>query len=218
MAATFPMPLADFWGDLCVQVSTPDLTEALQTSRTAGGGVTADSIADRLWACDVQLAGNVVGALQAFQARANILREAGRSLLVGSIEHPFPASDPGGVVLAAAVPRISSLEPNNRELSLSDLPAGYVISAGDFVGFQYGANPVRYAYHQVAFGSAADVGGLTGQIEVTPHIRPGAVVGATVSLIRPVFKGVMVPGSYRPGSYSRGFKTGPKFSVIQTLR
>lgn len=218
MTLTFPLSLSDFWGALPISVSTPDLTEALQASRLAGGTVMTDSIGDRLWQCDVQLAGDRPGQMQSFQAKANVLREAASSLLVSSHEHPWPSGDPGGLILGASQPLISALAVNNRELSLSDLPAGYVISDGDFIGFQYGADPVRYAFHQVVVGAVADVGGQTGLIEMTPHIRPGAVVGSAVSLVRPVFKAIMVPGSYKPGGFSRGFKSGPSFTVVQTLR
>lgn len=218
MALSFPLSIDDFFGDLRVRQIEVDLPDTLVTSRTAGGGIAVDSIADRLWTATVRIAGGYNLDLEAVRAKLSILREADRSLLVYPKQRPFPRNDPAGAALGAAIPRIASLASNNRELTISDLPAGYVITAGDYLSFQYGANPVRYGFYQVVVGAVADAGGLTGQIEVTPHIRPGATVGSVVALARPVFKGVLVPGSVSVGTSDPRVGAGPAFKLIQTFR
>lgn len=218
MALTFPLSIDDFLVGLRVRQVQFEPGEALEFSRTAGGDVMVDSVGERLWTAKFQVAAGLNLDLEAVRAKLSILREAGRSLFVYPKHRPFPRFDPTGSILGASVPLIASLAGNGREFALSDLPAGYQIAAGDYLSFTYGSDPVRHAFHQVVVGSVADAGGQTGMIEVTPHLRNGVAVGAAVSLLRPSFKAVLVPGSTSIGSSDPKIGTGPSFSVVQTLR
>jgi hypothetical protein len=59
---------------------------------------------------------------------------------------------------------------------------------------------------------------VTGSIEVTPYIRPGGAALALVSLIRPTFKAVIVPGSVTPSDGAGVQSAGLSFAFTQTLR
>ena len=67
-------------------------------------------------------------------------------------------------------------------------------------------------------GATADGTGTTPAFEVVPSVRSGATVGATVELVTPVLKAVIVPGSVREGTMARSRRNGIAFDWIQTLR
>jgi hypothetical protein len=104
-----------------------------------------------------------------------------------------------------------------RELRITGLPVGYVLSAGDMLGFQYGSNPVRHALHRIVVGGTASSGGLTPMLEVVPNLRPGAAAGLTVSLVRPACKARLLPDPTY-GAGRQALSRGASFDFIQTLR
>jgi hypothetical protein len=104
-----------------------------------------------------------------------------------------------------------------RELRVTGLPSGYVLSAGDMLSFQYGASPVRYALHRIVVGGTASSGGLTPMLEVVPNLRAGAVAGLTISLIRPACKARLLPDPTY-GAGRQALSRGASFDFIQTLR
>jgi hypothetical protein len=212
---TYPMSLPAFFGGLRVASCTFSLPEALQFEETGGGEVVTAALGVRLWQGEVTLAADHHGGMAAAEAAVSAVREAGASFFAFPSHKPAPAVDPDGRFLGASVPQIASL-PSARSLSLSGLPAGYVISAGDFLSFAYGT-PARFALHQVVIGGAAGAAGVTGEMAVTPAIRPGAVVGAAVALVRPFARVRYLPGSLRPASYGPAIGQGLSFSFRQTL-
>ena len=113
---------------------------------------------------------------------------------------------------------IDTLNADNRRLKISGLPANYVLTLGDIIGFTYGSSPTRYALHQVASVSVTASGaGLTDWVELDPPIRAGATTSTAVALDRPTCKAVLVPGSHTPAKVRR-IGEGASFRFIQTLR
>lgn len=220
MALTFPLTLADFFGGLPVKSVVPDLSEAMHQSRTAGGEVLTADLGARLWSAEVMIARRPHREAEAIKAVANVLRQAGRSMMVRLPLSAAPAEDLDGAILGASTPTILSLPAGNRTLRLQGLPLNYKLTAGDFLSFSYdiGDAVTRYALHQIIEDANTFGDDQTGAIEVVPMIRPGAVIGAAVQLINPFFKAVMVPGSFMPGTQDKIFTSGMTFRVIQTLR
>jgi hypothetical protein len=215
MAFTFPLPIADFWNQLLVQQITFDTPEQMEASQTGQGQQLRADLAPMLWSGEVRL-----GAMTRFEAShpetmLDILRPAGRSFYAYDFRRPFPLLDPTGTVLGAATPTIASL-PNTRELTIAGLPAGYMLSRGDYLAFDYGA-PARRALHRIVTGAVASGGGVTPALEVTPMIRTGALVGAAITLVRPACKAVLVAGSVSKGSSSRTITRDMAFQFQQTL-
>lgn len=217
MAQSFPIPAAAFWGGLRVASATYSLGETLSHSRTRGGEILVADQGARLWTATLELWQARHDAADGLMAQVEALQMAGASLMVHPLPRPGPILDPEGVVLGTATPLIASLAANARELTLSGLPAGYVLSPGDMLGFSYGS-PSKHALHRIVVGATASVGGVTGPLEVVPYIRPGASVGTPVSLLRPAMKALIVPGSVNPGQMQGIWRRGLSFSVIQTLR
>lgn len=218
MALSFPLSRAAFMDLLPVQRMTFDIQETLSQTRTRGGEIlTADNGA-RLWQGEITLGQITRGELAAVRPILNLLRGAGASFLAYDISRPRPQLDPDGSGLQGSTPAITALWANGREISLGGLPPGYRISRDDMFAFSYGTNPTRRALHEVVTGGIANAAGNLAGIEVNPPIRPGAAIGAAVSLIKPSCKAVMVPGSYQPGT-TRAFLTeGISFKFCQTLR
>ena len=218
MALSFPLSLSDFIEKLKVQSQSFDLPESLVATGTTGSGdiLTAD-IDTRLWCGEVTMAPMGYDDAEAVSAKISTLRQAGRSFFIYNMAKPGPRQDRDGTILASATPQIKAINGNNREMIIKGLPIGYVLSAGDYLGFAYGASLDRYALHDIATGGTANGSGEV-NIEVSSFIRPGAVADLAVTLIKPVCKAVLIPGSVSRGTAAGQYITGITFKWRQTLR
>lgn len=214
MAISFPVALADFFDPLVLVTAQFHLPEVLEVSRTGAGEVMTADLGARLWNGAVTFPPVAHSVSEAVEAKLSIMRQAGRSFLVSPVTKQYPLNDPTGSKLGAASPTINALT-SGRELKLGGLPSAYVISPGDFLSFVYSG---KYALHQVVVGATASGAGITGNIEVTPHIRPGATTGLAVKLIKPICKAVYVPSSHAPPTSLSVVTDGGGFSFVQTLK
>ena len=217
MALTFPVPATQFWGLLPISSLTFDLPETVTASRTRGGEVLMAEVGARLWGGEVRLDLMTADEATAIQPLLEALRGAGRPFVAYHPLRAFPARDPRGTTLGAAAVKIASL-PSARELTLKGLPAGYVLTRGDFLAYNYAANPARYALHRIVSTVTASGTGITPAIEVVPPLRGGAV-DTPVNLGKPACKALIVPGTVDPGTTRRGgLVEGASFRFQQTLR
>lgn len=217
MALTFPLAEAQFMDKVRVRVSQFWCPEPQAIDETSGGSVLKASIGEALWQGAITAAPDTdFDSEAALEALISVADRAGSTFLIHDLRKPFPAADPDGSILGTATPVIASLESNNREISVSGLPANYVLTAGDLIGWEYGSNPVRYALHRLVSGATANATGETGLFEVTPFIAPVSI-GTAIKLVRPPIKVVMRPNP----SYGRarpGVSEGVEFSFVQTFR
>jgi hypothetical protein len=217
MALTYPLTFAQFLGALRVEEVTFRLSHPQEHTRLADGTVISASLGASLWKGSIRLAQANHPRHAEMEALIGLMDQPGATFLCHDPRQIGPASDRTGSILGSAVPTIHSVAANLRELRITGLPSGYVLAAGDMLGFQYGSNPVRYALHRIAVGGTAASGGLTPLLEVVPNLRPGAVTGLTVSLLRPACKARLLPDpSY--GSGRQALSRGASFDFIQTLR
>ena len=151
------------------------------------------------------------------EALLSLMDQPGATFLCHDPRYVGPASDPTGSILGSRTVTIHSVASNLRELRIAGLPNGYIMAAGDMLAFEYGMNPVRYALHRVVIGGITSSAGLTPMLEVVPNLRPGAVAGLTVALLRPACKARLLPEpSY--GAGRQALSRGASFDFIQTLR
>ena len=218
MALTFPLAAAEFFDTLKVSQMTFDCPEQVQVARTGGGEILPANIGPRLWTGEVSLVHHRFYVAAPVLAMISALREPGASFLAYDLTAPAPQSDPDGVALATVTPLILALPSDARMLSLKGLPSGFVLTAGDYLGFSYGTNPVRRALHRVVSGVVAGGTGQTAAFEVTPPRRPGAAINTAVSLVKASCKARIVPGSVAPGTKGQIFTSGITFKFMQTLR
>ena len=214
---SYPLSYAQFLGALRVEEVTFRLSHPQEHTRLGDGTVISASLGASLWTGTIRLAQANHARHAEMEALIALMDQPGATFLCHDPRHVGPASDPIGSILGSRTVTIHSVASTMRELRLAGLPSGYILSAGDMLAFQYGANPVRYALHRVVVGGTATSGGLTPLIEVVPNLRPGAVAGLAVSLIRPACKARLLPEpSY--GSGRQALSRGASFDFIQTLR
>ena len=215
MALNFPLSLSDFFDDLPVANVTFKADDNRSFTETGGGELITAARGARLWGGQITLDIDSHAKIAAVEAKMSLLEQAGASFMIYDLRKPYPTSDPLGASISGASPRISALNVNNREVDLSGLPSGYVISPGDMIAWEYGSSPTRYALHRVVTGGTAS-GGLLASVELTPFLRPGTAVNTPVSLIRPACKAVIDKAAY--GSGRSVITQGGSFNWRQTLR
>lgn len=219
-ALVFPLSLSQFIDRLLFRDIPFDLPEQVEISGTGGGQVLTARAGPDLWTGEITFGPILRDELREQKALINVVRARG-SFMVTDPARRFPWRDPDGTILGAATPVIGALDAGDaRMIGLAGLPAGYALSTGDLLAFEYLSNPVRFALHEISQGPVlADGLGATPLFEVRPHIRPGVITGAAVKLIDPACKAVVFPGSVQPGSSTRQMVTdGMALRWIQTLR
>lgn len=195
MALVFPLSWEAFGARLPVVTAPFVLQEQHQLSGLGTGDVLAAHLAPSRWTAQVTLVSMPVLEARAVQALIESLDGPINSFYFCCPDNWYPAEDPGGVVLGASVVTIHAVGANNRSLRLGGLPAGYKLSVGDAVAFDYGSNPVRRAWHRVAEPAVADGAGVTPLFDLSHHLRPGVTAGLTVSLKKPAAKMFVWPKS-----------------------
>jgi hypothetical protein len=217
MALSYPLTHAQFLGALRVEEVMFRLSHPQEHTRLGDGTVISASLGASLWTGTIKLAQANHPRHAEMEALIALMDQPGATFLCHDPRYLGPASDRTGSSLGSRTVTIHSVASNMRELRLTGLPSGYILSAGDMLGFQYGSNPVRYALHRIVIGGAASSTGLTPMLELVPNLRSGAVAGLMVSLIRPACKARLLPEpSY--GAGRQALSRGASFEFIQTLR
>ena len=216
----FPLDLASFLERLPIKSIDFDLPETVSASRTEGGQVLTDTHGVRLWQGEVVLDRMLPHEARSVFSLIDVARGGEASFLISPLRYAYPANDPDGTGLSGANPEIRFLDGTDaRRMALQNMPVGYTLSRGDLLSFQYASNPTRYALHRIVDETLVATGlGNTVTFEVRPHIEPGALVGTTVTLIKPHCKAVILPGSLQPGRSTRFMTEGVSFQFQQTLR
>lgn len=205
-----------FFGGIKKASAKLSLSDPQEVNRLADGSVIKASLGAALWQGELSLIPGYHADQGGIEVKLAKLIRAGQTFLAYDTRYNGPAADPGGVILGSATPTIHTLDGDNRRMRVTGLPSGYQLQAGDWIGWQYGTNPVRYALHRIETGATASGAGLTPLFAVEPFIRAGVTTGTAVTLIRPPVKAVMTGADYGAG---RPLITdGASFSFIQTLR
>lgn len=213
---SFPATLNEFFGGLAVRAVTFVNREPVESNQMADGTILRASLGAALWQGVVTLRPEPHLASKAFEAKLSVLQRPGASFLIYDPRDPWPADDKNGTKLGSATPQIMAVNADARRMSLKQMPAGYKLTAGDMLSFQYGTNPVRYALHRLVESVTVSGAGNTPLFEVTPNIRTGAAVSTPVQLVKPYCKAVF-SGDPSYGNGSILFTEGAQFPFIQTL-
>lgn len=216
MALSYPLTLAQFMDVMPIAEVSLQAPAQVQMSQTAGGEQLDFEIGPQLWRGRITL-----GRMSRAEARnpdvlLDLLSASGASFWAYDTRHPAPEMDPRGTVLGAATPSINLLSSNSRDMRLQGLPPGYILRRGDYLSFDYSD---RRALHRVVTTSVTAVStGITNTFEVMPPIRPGALVGAAVTLLKASCKAKLIPGQVDKGRGRSVVHDGMTFEFIQTLK
>ena len=219
------MPLPDFLNrsQFLFKLPISDMTmrcpSQSEHNRTGSGEQLGADIGVRLWQGEIILGRMTRSEAGEVEVLVDLMAQTGRSFRCFDIRRPYPFSDPKGTAISGFSPVIHALYPTvPNELRIGALPNSFTLSAGDYLSFSYGSNPVRYALHRVVTTVTAASGGITPVMEVDPPIRSGAVVGAAVELVQPWCKAVVVAESVQPNRTRQTISEGLRFSFVQSLR
>ena len=202
------------WDQLKVSGQSWRPGTAQQLATLADGSVLRFEIGAPLWQVEATLAPGYYQDMAAVRAWLARMERPGEFAVIYDKTADGPAKIAADADLSAV--QIHTLDEDNRRLRMSGLPAGAVISPGDWLGWTYGSAPTRHALHQVEQGATADANGVTPLLAVEPHIRPGAQVEAPVTLRKPVCKATLTDVDY--GQSTRLFTSGIRVAFSQVLR
>lgn len=211
MALTFPR--TDILSAVAFQDQTFQLMFRQEYSRTAYGTTLGKDLGPALWSASYTTAPMYADEALSFEAMLNSLDGVIQQFEAGDLRRVFPKAYPDGDF--ADTGAIASVNANNKAISMSGLSAGFVISQGDFLAFDYGGSR---ALHQAVEGATANGSGVTAEFEVRPHIRPGFTLSpaTAVRLKNPRGRFALVPGSVS-SRVQGGLFTIVSFEAVQVI-
>lgn len=215
MAITYPYPVSFLADRLNIEAVIWDIKRNDELSGSGDGRVWQAELAPPLWTGDVKLNIGRNASLKQIAALIRKLHGAQEQFYLYDPLSKFPQADPDGSILGFASVRIDSIGTGGRTVSLSGLPANYVLTLADKVQIYAAANPARTRFIELSENASANGAGVTGQIEVFPHIGPGFVANDPVRLKQPACKVFIMPTSHNPGSASGLMTTGAAFKVME---
>ncbi len=166
--------------------------------------MTVQTLAEQTPSNAAPLANGVTGAHRTLgAAQAHVTLENGLKTFWGypmsrcyPILYPNGSWPTGGAFNGTAT--LASINANRKAISLSGLPAGFVLSVGDYVS-------IAGDLHQVMEPATANGSGVTGEFEVRPHLWPAAAVADPVSVKQPACLMAIVPGSLSSDAQMAGW-------------
>lgn len=217
MALNYPLALADWFDLLPISEAAFSLSQATASSRTAGGEVIVDRIGVSLWSVQLKMGRLTPQETSSVQALIEAAIGPGRSVMTTPPQNAAPITDPSGTSIATAAPQISAIDRAASTIDISGMPSTYQLLRGDYFSINFGPGSEQTTLHRIAENKPA-VFGAVSNIQIEPNLPVGVNIGAAIRFVRPILKGVVVPGSYDPGRPARWITEGIALELIQTLR
>lgn len=196
MSITYPIDLlSDFPG-----WATLTLDHGDELSGQAGGQVRVKNVRAPLWRMKAETNRLKPSAFRQWKARMESLENGGKTFLGYDMSACYPILYPNGswptggsfLGTTAAIHTVSS----TRSIRVKQLPAGYVVSVGDFIAVNDGTSPAgSYGLHMAVETATADGSGITPEFEIRPPLRQWTEADHPVSVKRPSCLMMLVPGS-----------------------
>jgi hypothetical protein len=213
MSLTFPLALTAFADLIGVSQVKWGLKDNRELSGMGSGQIIEADLAPMLWQGDVTLSEMYHADARKIEAKLNaVIRSAG-SFYLYDPRTAYPYADRDGTTLGSSTVTIKA-KADAKSLSLQGLPAGYVLTEGDYLHFDYG-DPARRWFGEIAEGVTADGTGDTSTFEVSPFLPAATAADIAVTLIKPAMACRIVPGSLSVQTTGNTVTTQISFSVIQ---
>ncbi|MET0721032.1 MAG: hypothetical protein ABWY64_09380 [Tardiphaga sp.] len=173
-----------------------------EQSTQASGRILVKDMGAPLWT--LRAASKVLSPnnLDAWRARLEALENGLQQFWGYPMTRCYPIAYPNGSwptgVAFNGTGIVAAVNANRKAISVQALPAGFVLSVGDYVS-------VAGDLHQVMEAATANGSGVTPQFEIRPHLWPAAAVGAAASVARPSCLMAIVPGSLSSDAQLNGW-------------
>lgn len=179
-----------------------DLLYRQEMSRTAGGTTIVKDMGTPLWRASFSTRALRPNELDTWRAKLKALEGGLKEFWGAPSSRCYPIAYPKGQGMGnVSAVTIASIGGDRKSVTLAGLPVGYKFSVGDYV--QLGTRNL----HQIVAADGAE-------IEFRPHIWPETKAGDAVTLVRPICKMMIVPGSL---SSSAELATGRGTISFQTV-
>jgi hypothetical protein len=186
-----------------------------EISRQAGGRSQAKDLGPPLWRASFTTAPIALASVGPAEAALIDLGGSAGSFLAYDPRRPYPQAHADGAFSDTAT--IKALDGGNAfMMSLAGLPVGFQLTPGDYLSFDYGAEPSRALHVVMAAPGPADGSGDTASFRVAPAIRLGALSGASVTLKRASCEMILEPGQAPPQVVNM-VASAVSFSAIQIV-
>lgn len=180
MTITYPLDLLAIFPGWSTEF---ELQHRQEQSRQANGRTIVKDLGSPLWRASYQSRSLRPNELDAWRARLASLENGLQTFKGFALSRCRPILHPGAASLPTG--ELHTIDANRKAIRVDDL-VGVTLSVGDMI--QIGAKDL----HQVMEPAS---GTLTDLFEVRPHLWPGVVAGATVSIVKPACIMAIVPGS-----------------------
>lgn len=181
----------DFLSDFPGWSTEFDLLYRQEQSRSANGKSYAKDLGSPLWKATYQSRSLWPNELDYWLARLKALENGLQTFKAWRLSRTYPIAYPrgswptGGAFSGSGVVDFIS----SKTMALRSLPAGYVVSIGDYV--QVGSADL----YQALETATANGSGATGEFEVRTFIWPTSAVGQAARLVKPSCIMTLVPDS-----------------------
>lgn len=188
-------PSTDIMDMLELESATFGLVRQREQSRAGTGTTYSKDLGPALIGCSAQSVPLYHADAEQVMALIESMEDEMGSFYVWNPRQPYPQADPDGTILGSNTPTINLVGDDNKSLKVEGLPAGYVLTRGDWFGVDY-LSPTRRALYRVVDATVtADGSGVTPQFQVSPHIRTGLTAGDAVLLAKPGCNMKLLPGT-----------------------
>lgn len=215
MAITFPLATSVLADKLKIKSVVFDIKRNDELSGSGDGRLWQAELAPPLWTAEVALRTDFNDAAKQIAAILRKLNGSQEAFFLFDPISKYPQYDPTGSILGSNTVTIGSIDSTRKSLSLTGLPAGYVITIGDKMSISYSSNPTRFAFLEASETITANGSGVTGQIELFPSVPIGINAGAVVTLKKPICKMILMPGTHNPGTAQLPHTENAGFQAIQ---
>lgn len=198
--------------------ATLGLSYVQELSPTRGGEQNSADLGPALWELQAQSRELKPNDLRTWKARLASLENGAKTFKGYDRTACYPLAYPRGTwptgLAFDGIGRLNAVNTDNyKEIKLSGLPNGYVLSEGDYISYAYGS---ARALHQLMATVIVVSGGISPYVEVRPAIRPGYTLTVDVDLIKPHAVMILIPGSVQAPASLNGRGT-ISFSARQTI-
>lgn len=161
-----------------------------EQSRTASGITYLKDFGDPLWRMSATTLPLAASDALDYEALLETMGGGLRIFLAWDLRRSYPKSAPGGNFADTA--SVNSISVGNGAISLKGLPAGFVLSRGDYLSVVVGDRPTLL---QMSESIGADGSGETPLFVVAPSVPVGIAVNNAVHLKRAGTTMTLIPGS-----------------------